>query len=151
MTEVDKKKLITDAAALDDFNRKIVEEFRANGGKVGGMFEGAPLLLLTTTGAKSGRELVSPLVMTAEADRWLIYASVGGADHHPAWYHNLVANPDVTVEVGTERFLARARVVTGEERDRLYAEQANRMTNFREYQERTSRVIPVVELRRTDQ
>jgi deazaflavin-dependent oxidoreductase (nitroreductase family) len=139
------------APDMREINVHVIEEFRANGGKVGGMFEGAPLLLLTTTGAKSGRELVSPLVMTAEDDRWLIYASVGGADHHPAWYHNLVANRDVTVEVGTERFPARARVVTGEERDRLYAEQASRMTNFREYQERTSRVIPVVELRRTDQ
>ncbi|HEV2527323.1 MAG TPA: nitroreductase family deazaflavin-dependent oxidoreductase [Thermomicrobiales bacterium] len=132
------------------FNERIIEEFRANGGKVGGPFEGAPMLILTTTGARSGRSLVTPLVSTPEADRWLIYASAAGADRHPDWYHNLVANPEVTVEVGTETFPARATVITGDERDRLYAEQVQRMPGFGGYQAKTSRVIPVVELRRAE-
>ena len=136
-------------AEMKTFNEKIVEEFRTNGGKVGGQFEGAPMLLLTTTGAKTGRRLTSPLVYGKDGERLLIFASKAGAPTNPAWYHNLVANPTVTVEVGGETFEARASVVTGEERDRLYAEQAKRMPGFATYQQNTTRVIPVVALERT--
>ena len=135
-------------ADMRTFNQAIIEEFRANGGKVGGQFEGAPMLLLTTTGAKTGRRLTSPVVYARDGDRLLIFASNAGVPTHPAWYHNLVANPTVTVEVGAETFEARATVVTGEERDRLYAEQAKRMPGFATYQQNTTRVIPVVALER---
>jgi len=131
-----------------EWNKKIIEEFRANGGKVGGQFEGAPLLLLTTTGAKSGRELTTPVMYLAEGDRLHIFASKAGAPTNPAWYHNLIANPTVTVEVGNERFQAKAVPVTGKERDRLYAKQAALYPGFAEYQEKTTRVIPVVALER---
>ena len=133
---------------MKTFNQQIIEEFRANAGKVGGQFEGAPMLLLTTTGAKTGRRLTSPLVYAQDGDRLLVFASKAGAPTNPAWYHNLVANPTVTVEVGAETFEARATVVTGEERDRLYAEQAKRMPGFATYQQNTTRVIPVVALER---
>jgi len=133
---------------MKSFNEAIVHEFRANGGKVGGQFEGAPRLLLTTTGAKTDRRLTSPLVYARDGDRLLVFASNAGAPTNPAWYHNLVANPTVTVEVGTETFEARATVVTGEERDRLFAEQAKRMPGFATYQQNTTRVIPVVALER---
>ena len=136
-------------AEMKTFNEKIIEEFRANDGKVGGQFEGAPMLLLTTTGAKTGRRLTSPLVYGKDGERLLIFASKAGAPTNPALYHNLVANPTVTVEVGSETFEARASVVTGEERDRLYAEQAKRMPGFATYQQNTTRVIPVVALERT--
>ena len=129
-----------------DFNKQVVEEFRANAGKVGGMFEGASMLILHTTGARTGRELTTPLVCHVEGDKVLIYASKGGADDNPAWYHNLVANPDVTVERGTETLRMRATVITGEERDRLYAEQVVRAPGFGAYQAKTSRIIPVVAL-----
>lgn len=135
-------------SVANDFNRQVVEEFRANGGKVGGPFAGGTLLLLTTTGAKSGKQTVAPLACTVDGDRWLVYASAAGRDQHPAWYHNIVANPDVTVEFGTETFTARAMVITGAERDRLYAEQVKRAPGFGEYQAKTSRVIPVVALDR---
>ena len=135
-------------ADMKSFNEKIIEEFRANGGRVGGEFEGAPMLLLTTTGAKTGRRVTSPLVYARDGDRLLVFASKAGAPTNPAWYHNLVANPTVTVEVGTETFEARATVVTGEERDRLFAEQAKRMPGFATYQQNTTRVIPVVALER---
>ena len=133
---------------MKSFNQQVIEEFRANGGKVGGQFEGAPMLVLTTIGAKTGRRLTSPLVYAKDGERLLIFASKAGAPTNPAWYHNLVANPTVTVEVGTETFEARAAVVTGDERDRLYAEQAKRMPGFAAYQEKTTRVIPVVALER---
>lgn len=133
---------------MSDFNAGVIEEFRANGGKVGGMFEGAPLLLLHTTGARSGEPRLQPLVYLADGDRWVIFASKAGADTHPAWFHNLRANPDAEVEIGDERFAVRAAEVTGEERDRLYAEQARRMPNFAEYEQKTSRKIPVVALER---
>jgi deazaflavin-dependent oxidoreductase (nitroreductase family) len=128
------------------FNAGIIDEFRANGGKVGGMFEGAPMLLLTTTGAKSGRPFTTPLVHTTDGDRIVIIASKGGAPSHPDWYHNVVANPEVTVEIGTESFPATASVVEGEERQRLYDAQAELMPNFKEYAEKTTRQIPVVVL-----
>lgn len=134
--------------AQSEFNLKIIEEFRANGGETFGPFKGRPLLLLTTKGAKSGEERTTPLVYSRDGDRLVIIASMGGAPKHPAWYLNLVANPDVTVEVGTEKFGAKARVANGEERERLYAQQAATMPAFNEYAQKTTRVIPVVVLER---
>ena len=132
----------------NDFNQQVIAEFRANGGKVGGRFAGAPMLLLTTTGAKSGQRRTTPLVYLPDGDRMVIFASKGGAPTHPAWYHNLVAYPQTTVEVGTETVPVTAVVVTGEERDRLYARQAALRPAFAEYQEKTTRRIPVVALHR---
>lgn len=134
--------------AANSQNQQIVDEFRANGGKVGGQFAGATLLLLTTTGAKSGKQTVSPVVCTVDGDRLLIYASAAGRPNNPAWYHNLVANPLVTVEFGTETFPARATVITGAERDRLWAEQVARALGFADYERKTTRTIPVVALDR---
>jgi deazaflavin-dependent oxidoreductase (nitroreductase family) len=130
------------------FNNKIIEEFRANDGRVGGDFEGAPMLLLTVTGAKTGRRITSPLVYTRDEDRIVVIASNGGADKHPTWFGNLVAHPIVTVELGTETFEAKAHVTDGAERDRLFAAQAEMMPGFWDYQKNTSRVIPVVALER---
>ncbi len=132
----------------NDWNRKIIEEFRANGGAVGGPFEGAPLLLLTTTGAKSGRAHTTPVMYLADGDRYVVFASKAGAPTNPAWYHNLRANPRVHLEVGSDAFEAQAVVLTGEERDRLYALQAERFPGFAEYQQKTVRVIPVIALER---
>ena len=131
---------------MNDFNRQIIEEFRANGGKVGGGFEGAPMLLLHTTGAKSGKERVNPLVYQADGDRIVIFASKAGADTHPDWFHNVRANPEVTIEVGTETETRRARVAEGEERERIWAKQKQDMPGFAEYEAKTERVIPVVVL-----
>jgi deazaflavin-dependent oxidoreductase (nitroreductase family) len=132
----------------NDWNRAITDEFRANGGKVGGAFAGAPLLLLTTTGAKTGRQRTNPMMYLPDGDRLLVFASKGGAPTSPDWYHNLVANPTATVEVGTDRYEVKATVLTGEERDRLYAKQAELYPGFGEYQEKTTRTIPVVALER---
>ncbi len=131
-----------------DFNAKLIDEYRATGGKPSGPFEGAPLLLLTTTGAKSGQPRTSPVVYAKDGDDLVIFGSYAGADRHPAWYHNLVANPQVSVEVGDESFEADAVVTEGEERDRLFAAQVAAMPPFAEYEKKTSRVIPVVRLRR---
>ncbi len=133
---------------MSDFNTKIIEEFRANDGVVGGQFEGAPLLLLTTTGAKSGQPRTAPMMYRSEGERVFVFASKAGAPTNPDWYHNLVANPEVTVEVGVEKFTAHASEVTGAERDRIYAAQATEYPGFAEYEEKTDRVIPVVELKR---
>jgi deazaflavin-dependent oxidoreductase (nitroreductase family) len=132
-----------------ELNRGVIEEFRANGGRCGGPFEGNPMVLLTTTGARSGQPRVSPLTYTTDGPgRWVLIASKAGADHHPAWYHNIVANPDVTLEVGEERFPARAEVVTGEERERRFAERVAAMPRFGKYRELTEREIPVVVISR---
>ena len=128
----------------EDWNSNIIEEFRANEGKVGGPFDGAPLLLLHTTGARSGEERINPMMYLADGDRLVVFASKGGAPTNPDWYHNLVANPDLEIEVGTERRKVRARVAEGEEHDLLYAEQARRYPQFAKYQEGTDRTIPVV-------
>ncbi len=133
-------------ADAGDWNSKIIEEFRANEGKVSGQFEGAPLVLLTTTGRRSGAQRTNPMMYLADGDRLLVFASRAGAPVHPDWYHNLVANPQVSVEVGTDSFPARAVVLEGEERDQWYAEQARRYPGFAEYQAKTDRVIPVVAL-----
>ena len=131
-----------------EFNKQIVTEFRENGGKVGGMFAGSPMILVHHVGAKSGVERVSPLVYLSDGGRLFVFASKGGADEHPAWYHNLVANPKTTVELGTETFDVVAKVLTGAERDAIYAKQAEAAPQFAEYQRKTTRVIPVVELER---
>ena len=133
---------------MNDWNTKIIAEFRANDGQVGGQFEGAPLLLLTTTGAKSGQPRVNPMMYLAEGDRLYVFASKAGAPTNPDWYHNLVAHPDVTAEIGTETIALTASVVAGSERDRIYAEQASRYPGFAEYEANTDRVIPVVALDR---
>ncbi|GCE14708.1 nitroreductase family deazaflavin-dependent oxidoreductase [Tengunoibacter tsumagoiensis] len=135
-------------ADVNDWNRQVIEEFRANGGKVGGQFTGFPLLLLTTTGAKSGQRRTAPLAYLPDGDRFVIFASKAGAPTNPDWYYNLVANPQVTLEVGGETFEAIAHIATGEERDRLYNAQATKYNNFAEYQAKTTRLIPVVVLER---
>jgi deazaflavin-dependent oxidoreductase (nitroreductase family) len=135
-------------AEESDWNSNVIAEFRANAGKVGGMFAGAPLLLLHTTGAKTGQERVNPLMYLPDGDRMAIFASKGGAPAHPHWYLNLKANPSVTVEVGEETFAATAIEVTGEERDELYARQAAAYPQFAEYQKDNPRLIPVVLLER---
>jgi deazaflavin-dependent oxidoreductase (nitroreductase family) len=129
-----------------DWNRKIIEEFRANDGKVGGQFQGAPLLLLHTNGAKTGAERVNPMMYLDLDGRRFVFASKAGADTNPDWYRNLIAHPEVTIEVGQDTYSARATPLSGDERDRIYAEQAGRYPGFAEYQEKTDRVIPVVEL-----
>ena len=133
---------------FNEFNRNLIEEFRANNGKVGGMFEGAPLLLLTTTGAKTGEARVVPLAYTKDGDHFVIIASKGGAASHPDWYHNLGANPEVAVEVGSEKFPARATIQQGDERKRLFDQMSAKMPNFAEYQRNTRREIPVIVLDR---
>lgn len=133
---------------MNDWNQKIIEEFRQNNGIVGGMFTGAPMLLLTTTGAKSGAQRTTPLVYLPDGNRMLIFASKAGAPTNPDWYHNLVANPVATVEVGADTQQYKATVITGEERDRLYGQQAAKMPNFAEYEKLTTRKIPVVALTR---
>ncbi len=133
---------------LNDFNQKVVSEFRANQGKVGGQMQGVPVLLLTTTGNKTGRTLTKPLAYTKEGDRIFVIASFAGSSHNPGWFCNLEANPIVTVELGTERFQARARITSGEERDRLFKVQADKLPVFYDYQKKTTRQIPVVVLER---
>lgn len=133
-------------AEVTDWNSKIIAEFRANDGQVGGQFEGAPLLLLTTRGRKSGAERTNPMMYLDDGDRLLVFASKAGAPTHPDWYLNLLADPQVTVEMGRRTFRATAIPLAGEERDRMYAEQARRYPGFAEYQAGTDRVIPVVAL-----
>jgi deazaflavin-dependent oxidoreductase (nitroreductase family) len=135
-------------ADTKDFNTQIIEEFRANGGRVGGQFEGAPVLLLTTTGAKSNKTRVHPMMYLAEGDRLFVFASKAGAPINPAWYHNLVAHPDASVEVGPDAFEVTATELSGAERERVYAEQSRRYPGFAEYQANTERTIPVVALDR---
>jgi deazaflavin-dependent oxidoreductase (nitroreductase family) len=156
---------------VNDWNAQMITEFRSNEGKLGGPFAGAPVLLLTTTGAKSGQKRVNPMMYLAEAglpgsgseeasgdlrvssgrgDRAYVFASKAGAPTNPDWYHNLLVNPRVTVERGTEKYEAVATPVTGAERDRIYAIQAERYPGFAEYQEKNTRTIPVVSLVRAD-
>jgi deazaflavin-dependent oxidoreductase (nitroreductase family) len=133
---------------MNDFNQAVITEFRANNGKVGGQFANIPLLLLTTIGAKSGQPRINPLAYTTDGDRIIILASKAGAPTNPDWYHNLVANPTVTVEVGNERFQAQASVAQGQERERLYAQVLERLPWFADYQRKTSRQIPIIILER---
>lgn len=129
-------------------NKKVIAEFRANGGECGGPFAGNPMVLLTTTGARSGLARTAPVTYTTDGDRWVLIASKAGAERHPAWYHNLVAHPEVILEVGSERFPARARVAGEPERSRLYTERVAVMPRFGTYQEQTEREIPVVVIER---
>jgi deazaflavin-dependent oxidoreductase (nitroreductase family) len=132
----------------DDWNRKVIEEFHASDGKVGGMFDGVPILLLHSTGAKTGKDRVNPLAYQLDGDRLAVFASKGGAPTNPDWYHNLLANPRVTVEVGTETFDVVAKRAEGEERERIMTRQKELMPVFAEYESKTSRQIPVVILER---
>jgi deazaflavin-dependent oxidoreductase (nitroreductase family) len=135
------------AASVDDWNRKVIEEFRANGGRVA-QFEGRPLLLLHHKGAKSGTERVNPLVFLPVGDDFAVFGSKAGADTNPAWYHNLQAHPDTTIEVGSETIPVRARVAESDERTRIWEEQKRENSNFAEYEKLTTRPIPVVILER---
>ena len=129
-----------------DFNAKVIDEFHASGGRVGGMFESMPLLLLHHTGAKSGKSRINPLAYLPDGGDYVVFASKAGAPTNPDWYHNLKANPNVTIEVGTDTMNAVAGEATGEERDRLYNTQAKRSPQFAEYADKTDRVIPVIVL-----
>jgi deazaflavin-dependent oxidoreductase (nitroreductase family) len=133
---------------VNDFNAAIIEEFRANGGKVAGHFEGAPLLLLTSTGARSGEAHTTPVMYLPDGERMVIFASKAGAPTNPAWYHNLLANPSTTVEVGAETVEVQATIAAGEERERLYNRQAELYPQFTDYAQKTTREIPVVVLHR---
>ena len=138
----------TESAEFDAFNRRIIAEFRANGGKVGGQFEGMSLALLTTVGRKTGQRRTSPVAYMNVDGQPVVIASKGGAPTHPAWFHNLVANPQVTVEFGTDTFEATAEVLQGEKRDRIFAKVAAMAPGFGDYQAGTTRVIPVVAIHR---
>jgi deazaflavin-dependent oxidoreductase (nitroreductase family) len=131
---------------MSEFNRKVIEEFRANDGKVGGPFEGAPVLLLTSTGAKTGERRTTPVVYQPDGDRMVIFASKAGAPENPAWFHNLRANPSATVEVGSDTVEVQAVVTEGDERERLFAKQKQLMPQFADYEQKTTRQIPVVAL-----
>ena len=132
----------------NDWNQSIIKEFRENEGIVGGPFTGATMLLLHHKGRKTGQERVNPLVYYAEGDRYVIFASKGGAPEHPEWYRNLLANPEVSIEVGTDRFDVVATDLKGEERDRIYAANAALQPTFAQYQQNTTRVIPAIALTR---
>lgn len=129
---------------MSDFNQNVITEFRENGGKVGGYFAGRPLLLLTTTGARSGQPRTSPLAFITDQDRLVIIASKGGAPTNPDWYYNLLANPVATVEVGQDKFQVRASAVESPERERLYSKMVEVLPGFAEYQAKTDRKIPVL-------
>lgn len=133
---------------MREFNQNVISDFRANKGKAGGQMAGIPLLLVTMKGAKTGRTLTIPLAYTTDGNRCVIIASKAGAPNNPDWYHNLKANPEVTIELGADRFQARATEVTGAERDRLYNQQAAQLPIFADYQNKTSRRIPVFTLER---
>lgn len=130
------------------WNEQIIREFRANQGKVGGRFVNTPILLLHHTGAKSGTLRVNPLAYQTDGDRFVIFASKGAAPTNPDWYHNLRANPEATIEVGTERIPVRARVTEGEERERLWSAAKQAIPGFAVYEQRTARQIPVLVLER---
>ena len=129
-----------------DFNAHTIAEFHKNHGKVGGYFEGAPLLLLHTKGKRTGKTSVSPVMYLKDGDRYLVFASKGGADTHPDWFINLKAHPDIRIEVGDETIDVHAEEIKGQEHDSLYARQAKLYPNFGEYQRKTKRIIPVIAL-----
>ncbi len=133
-----------------DFNAQIIDEFRANAGRVGGMFQDSTLLLLHHTGAKSGLGRINPLGYLRDGGRYVVFASKGGAPTNPDWYYNLKANPNATIEVGTDTLDVVAGEATGEERERLYSTQAERVPQFAEYQNQTERLIPVIVLTPTN-
>ncbi len=129
-----------------DFNAQVIDEFRANEGRVGGMFEGMPMLLLHHVGAKSGERRVNPLAYQADGGRYVIFASKAGAPTNPSWYYNLKANPNTNIEVGTATIEVTADEAAGEERERLFRTQAERIPQFSEYEQKAGRVIPVIVL-----
>ncbi len=131
---------------MSDWNAQIIDEFRANDGKVGGNFEGAPLLLLHTTGARSGEERIHPMMYQDLGGPVAVFASKAGAPSHPAWYHNLIAHPEVSAEIGTATRTFQARVAEGDERDRIWTRQKQDYPGFAEYEAATDREIPVVVL-----
>ena len=133
---------------MSDFNKGIIEEFRANGGVVGGHFDGMNLLLVHTTGAKSGLERINPVAQIMDGDRYVIIASKGGAPTNPDWYYNIKANPEVTIEVGTQKFPALAAITEEPERSELFEKMASQYPGFEDYKKKTKRVIPVVSLTR---
>jgi deazaflavin-dependent oxidoreductase (nitroreductase family) len=139
---------MSDLSDVNEFNRGIIEQFRANEGKVGPPFEGAPLLILHSTGAKSGKTRLAPIVYQQVDDSWAVFASKAGAPDNPDWYHNLVANPSATIELGTEEVAVTARVLEGDEREAVWSKQKELMPGFAEYEEKTDRVIPVIVLDR---
>ena len=134
--------------SMNDFNNAIIEEFRANRGQLGGQFEGAPMLLLHHSGAKSGRERVSPVMYQALGEDFALFGSKAGAPTNPDWYHNLVANPDASIEVGTETIPVTARVTNNDEREPIWTRQKALYPRFAEYEQKTSRQIPVIILSR---
>lgn len=132
---------------MNEFNAKVIEEFRANDGVVGGPFEGMPVVLVHHTGARTGTQRVNPLVYLKDRDRYVVFASKAGAPENPAWYHNLLAHPQTEIEVGSQRLAVTAAEATGEERDRLFEEQKRAQPQFADYEQKTGgRVIPVVVL-----
>jgi deazaflavin-dependent oxidoreductase (nitroreductase family) len=133
---------------MNDFNRAVIDEFRANEGRVGGPFEGAPVLLLTSTGAKSGERRTTPVMYLPDGERMVVFASKGGSPTNPAWYHNLRTNPAATVEVGPETVDVNAVITSGEERERLFNQQSELYPQFADYAQKTTREIPVVALER---
>jgi deazaflavin-dependent oxidoreductase (nitroreductase family) len=133
---------------MSDWNDKVIAEFRANQGRVGGNFEGAPLLLLHSAGAKTGQDRVNPMMYQAVGEEFAVFASKAGADTNPDWYHNLKAHPEARIEVGTETFDVTARVLDAQEREPIWEEQKSRYSGFADYETQTDRVIPVVMLTR---
>jgi len=131
---------------MSDWNTRVIEEFRANGGRVGGPFQGRPLLLLHTTGARSGAPRVTPLMYQTVDSGYAVFGSKGGAPSHPDWYHNLVAHPDASIEVGGDVIGVRARLASGEERERIWTQQKADYAFFAEYERRAGREIPVLVL-----
>jgi deazaflavin-dependent oxidoreductase (nitroreductase family) len=130
--------------SMAEINTQVINEFRENSGAVGGMFEGMPLLLLHHTGAKSGEDRIAPLAYMEDDGRFAVFASKGGAPENPAWYHNLLANPDTRVEIGEQTIEVTAAEAQGDERDRIYTTQAARLPQFADYEKNTTRKIPVV-------
>jgi deazaflavin-dependent oxidoreductase (nitroreductase family) len=133
---------------MNDFNQQIIDEFRANRGQVSGGFAGAPMVLIHHTGAKSGTERVTPLMYQDLGGSWAVFASKAGAPDNPAWFHNLQANPDTSVEIGEDTVDVRARVAEGDERETIWTKQKRDFPNFAEYETKTDRTIPVVVLER---
>ena len=131
---------------FNDWNTQVIAEFRKNHGKVGGNFEGAPLLLLHSEGARTGKPRVNPMMYLKDGDRYLVFASKGGADTNPDWYHNVKSHPNAKIEVGEKTIDVRAEELKGAERDEIYAKQSKLYPNFAEYQQKTKRIIPVMAL-----
>ncbi|MGH7761257.1 MAG: nitroreductase family deazaflavin-dependent oxidoreductase [Candidatus Dormibacteraceae bacterium] len=134
--------------SFQDFNRGLIQDLRANGKATSGPFEGRDVLILTTQGAKSGDVRENPLVYTRDGDHIVIVASKGGAPTHPSWYHNLLKQPEVTVEMGKDKFKARAHVADGDAYERLYTQHADINPTFHDYRKKTTRKIPVIVLER---